>query len=211
MNDLTGGEVSIAVTAQKGFTQTVRALLPSERLRLAAPILQGPAQSGVAIVDWSDMWSIRDQQDSTTISLQNAANLYPDEVDLVQLRPHDDAPKRRMPELSPDSRRLAHRMVQDRGILAVSRVGDTGLSTMSAICRISRRKDRAGTAWGAPGKAAFGPGGDVGRISGCLSRRNATRVYIFSRSRIPVRELLDFARDPAGRRRRASKSTGAVK
>ena len=76
----------MALTAQEVFTETVRALLPSEQLRLAALILQELAQSEVAIVDRSDTWSTRDQQDLTTLSLQYAANLYPEEEDIVRAR-----------------------------------------------------------------------------------------------------------------------------
>jgi hypothetical protein len=70
-------------TAQEVYAGTVRALLPSERLRLAALILQELAQSEVAIVERSDTWSAPDQQDLTITSLQYAAELYPEEVDLV--------------------------------------------------------------------------------------------------------------------------------
>ena len=44
----------MATTAQKVFTETVRALPPIERLRRAALILQELAQSEVAVVDRSD-------------------------------------------------------------------------------------------------------------------------------------------------------------
>ena len=73
----------MALTAQAVFTETVRALPPSERLRLAALILQELAQSEVAVVDRSDTWSEQDQQDLTTVSLQYAAELYPEEEEIV--------------------------------------------------------------------------------------------------------------------------------
>ena len=73
----------MALTAQSVFTETVRALPPSERLRLAALILQELAQSEVAVVDRSDTWSEQDQQDFTAFSLQYAAELYPEEEELV--------------------------------------------------------------------------------------------------------------------------------
>jgi hypothetical protein len=123
----------------------------------------------------------------------------------------DDAPKRRMPKLSSESRRLARRVVQERRAIALSRAGGTGLPVMSAACRISTRKDRAGTAGSALGEAACGPGSGVGRNSGCLCRRNAARLYICRRSWGPVRELLDSARGPASRCQRTRKTTGAVK
>lgn len=73
----------MAQTAQEVFTETVRALPPSERLRLAALILQELAQSEVAVVDRSDTWSEQDQSDLTTVSLQYAVALYPEEEELV--------------------------------------------------------------------------------------------------------------------------------
>jgi len=73
----------MALTAQEVFTETVRALPPTERLRLAALILQDLTQSEVAVVDSRDAWSEQDQRDLTTFSLQYAAKLYPEEDELV--------------------------------------------------------------------------------------------------------------------------------
>ena len=73
----------MGLTAQEVFTETVRALPPTERLRLAALILQDLAQSEVAVVDRSDSWNEQDQSDLTTFSLQHAAKLYPEEDELV--------------------------------------------------------------------------------------------------------------------------------
>ena len=73
----------MAQTAQEVFTETVRALPPSERLRLAALILQELTQSEVAGVDRRDTWNEQDQRDLTTLSLQYAAELYPEEEELV--------------------------------------------------------------------------------------------------------------------------------
>ena len=73
----------MALTAQEVFTETVRALPPTERLRLAALILQDLTQSEVAVVDSRDAWSEQDQSDLTTFSLQYAAKLYPEEDELV--------------------------------------------------------------------------------------------------------------------------------
>ena len=73
----------MALTAQEVFTETVRDLPPSERLRLAALILQELTQSEVAGVDRSDTWNEQDQRDLTTLSLQYAAELYPEEEELV--------------------------------------------------------------------------------------------------------------------------------
>ena len=73
----------MALTAQQVFTETIRALPPSERLRLAALILQELAQSDVAVVDRSDTWSEQDQRDLTAVSLKYLAELYPEEQELV--------------------------------------------------------------------------------------------------------------------------------
>ena len=73
----------MTATAQEVFADTVSALPPSERFRLAALILQELAQSEVVVVDRSDTWSEQDQSDLTSVSLQYAAKLYPEEEDLV--------------------------------------------------------------------------------------------------------------------------------
>ena len=73
----------MAITAQEVFTETVRALPPTERLRLAALILQDLAQADMTVVDTSSVWSEQDQRDLTAFSLQYAAKLYPEEDELV--------------------------------------------------------------------------------------------------------------------------------
>jgi len=73
----------MARTAQEVFTENVQALSPNERLRLATMILQELAKSDVAIVDRSDTWSEQDQRDLTAASLKYAAELYPEEQELV--------------------------------------------------------------------------------------------------------------------------------
>ena len=73
----------MALTAQEVFSETVRTLPPSERLRLAALILQDLAQSEVAVVDRSDTWNEQDQRDLTISTLQYAAELYPEDDALV--------------------------------------------------------------------------------------------------------------------------------
>jgi hypothetical protein len=77
------GETRMALTAQEAFAETVRDLPPSERLRLAALILQDLAQCEVAVVDRSDTWTEQDQHDVTAFSLQHAAELYPEDEELV--------------------------------------------------------------------------------------------------------------------------------
>lgn len=73
----------MAITAQEVFTDTVRALPPTERLRLAALILQDLAQADMTVVDASSVWSEQDQSDLTVFSLQYATELYPEEAELV--------------------------------------------------------------------------------------------------------------------------------
>ena len=73
----------MALTAQEVFTETVRDLPPSERLRLAALILQDLAQSEMTVVDRNDTWTEQDQRDLMTFSLQYAAELYPEDEELV--------------------------------------------------------------------------------------------------------------------------------
>ncbi len=73
----------MTLTAQEVFTETVRGLPPNERLRLAALILQDLAQSEVAVVNRSDTWTEQDQHDLTNFSLQYAAELYPEDEELV--------------------------------------------------------------------------------------------------------------------------------
>ncbi|MDE2705215.1 MAG: hypothetical protein OXI35_09110 [Gemmatimonadota bacterium] len=73
----------MTATAQEVFTETVRALPPSEQFRLAALILQELAQSEVVVVERSDTWSEQDQGDLTSTALHCAVKLYPEKEDLV--------------------------------------------------------------------------------------------------------------------------------
>jgi hypothetical protein len=73
----------MALTAQEVFTEIVQALPLTERLRLAALILQDLAQSEVTVVDSGNAWSEQDQSDLTAFSLRYAAKLYPEEDELV--------------------------------------------------------------------------------------------------------------------------------
>lgn len=75
--------MEMATTAEELFADTVRALPPTERLRLAALILEDLAQPHLSIVDISDSWSEQDMRDLTTFSLRYADALYPEEDELV--------------------------------------------------------------------------------------------------------------------------------
>ena len=68
----------MALTAQEVYTGTVRALPPSERLRLASLILQDLTRSDLAVADRGDTWTERGQQDLTAFSVRYAAELYPE-------------------------------------------------------------------------------------------------------------------------------------
>jgi pheromone shutdown protein TraB len=70
----------MALTAQEVFTRDVRDLPSSERLRLAAMILQDLTHSAV---EQSESWNDEDQQDLVAFSLEHAAQIYPEEEDLV--------------------------------------------------------------------------------------------------------------------------------
>jgi hypothetical protein len=70
----------MALTAQELFRETVSALPPKERLRLAALILQDLAQSEG---DTHSTWSDQDERDVSTASLRYAAELYPEDKELV--------------------------------------------------------------------------------------------------------------------------------
>lgn len=121
-----------------------------------------------------------------------------------------DAPQRTMSELSSVGSRLARRVVQDRGAIALSEAGGAGLPLVSATRRVSRRKNRAGASGCTPDRAAGGSGRSLGRVTGGLGGRNAARLYIRSRGWDSVRRLLDPARDPASRREPTSETGRTV-
>ncbi len=73
----------MAATAQEVFERDVHNLPLSERLRLAALILQELTQSGVTVVQQSDAWSEEDQRDLAAFSLEHAGRLYPEDEHLV--------------------------------------------------------------------------------------------------------------------------------
>ncbi len=70
-------------TAQELYASTVRDLPPSERLRLAALILDELAQSNAFSIDSSDAWSEEDMHDLATFSMSNTDAVYADDEDLV--------------------------------------------------------------------------------------------------------------------------------
>jgi hypothetical protein len=70
-------------TALEVYAQTVRSLPLTERLRLAALILDELARPDVAVVDTGDGWSTEDRRDVTAFSLRYAENIYPEGEELV--------------------------------------------------------------------------------------------------------------------------------
>ena len=66
-------------TAQEVYTDTVRAMPPGERLRLAALILEDFTKHNLSLVESSDAWSDQDQLDLAAFSLQYAATLGTDD------------------------------------------------------------------------------------------------------------------------------------
>jgi hypothetical protein len=65
-------------TAQEIYTQVVRDLSQSERLRLATLILNELVGQQLPAIDQSDTWTEEDQIDLANFSLQYAATAFPD-------------------------------------------------------------------------------------------------------------------------------------
>jgi hypothetical protein len=64
--------------------QNIVATLPlSDRLRLAALILNDLTQQNVAVINASNTWTEQDQLELTSFSLQYANSLFPDEEETV--------------------------------------------------------------------------------------------------------------------------------
>jgi hypothetical protein len=64
--------------------QNIVAILPmSDRLRMAALILNDLTQQNVAVIDANDTWTEQDQLDLTSFSLQYANSLFPNEEDMI--------------------------------------------------------------------------------------------------------------------------------
>jgi hypothetical protein len=70
-------------TIQEIYQNVVATLPLSDRLRLAALILNELTQQNVAVIDASDAWTERDQLELTSFSLQYANSLFPDEEEMV--------------------------------------------------------------------------------------------------------------------------------
>lgn len=64
------------------YQNIVGTLSVSDRLRLAAMILNDISQQNIAVVDKSNTWTEQDQLDITAFSLQYAANLFTDNEEI---------------------------------------------------------------------------------------------------------------------------------
>lgn len=70
-------------TVEEFYQAIVGNLSVSERLRLAALILNDLTQSNIAVIDASNTWTEQDQLELTSFSLQYANSLFPDEEEMV--------------------------------------------------------------------------------------------------------------------------------
>jgi hypothetical protein len=66
-------------TAQEVYNTVIRALPPTERLRLATLIFNELVQQDSPSIDQSDEWTGQDQTDIVNFSLQYASSLLPEE------------------------------------------------------------------------------------------------------------------------------------
>ncbi len=64
------------------YQNIVGTLSVSDRLRLAAMILNDISQQNIAVVDESNTWTEQDRLDITAFSLQYAANLFADNEEI---------------------------------------------------------------------------------------------------------------------------------
>ncbi|MBD1926415.1 hypothetical protein H6F74_09155 [Trichocoleus sp. FACHB-90] len=71
-------------TIQEIYTQVIRTLSPTERLRLATLILNDLVQHNGDVVDQSDTWTEQDQLDLVGFSLQYAATGDPEGEELAE-------------------------------------------------------------------------------------------------------------------------------
>ncbi|HVA50134.1 MAG TPA: hypothetical protein VNH11_27460 [Pirellulales bacterium] len=70
-------------TAESVYQSSVAALPKSERLKLAALILDELTASAGTALDFSDSWSEEDVRDVAAYAADYAADLYPEEPDIA--------------------------------------------------------------------------------------------------------------------------------
>lgn len=74
----------MTATIQELYTQVIRALPPSERLKLATLILNDLVQYDADIVNQSDTWSEQDQFDLVAFSLRYAISACSEHEELAE-------------------------------------------------------------------------------------------------------------------------------
>ena len=70
-------------TIQDIYQKVVSPLSLSDRIQLAALILNDITEKNIEVIDSSDTWTEQDRLDITSFSLKYAANLFPDEEEIV--------------------------------------------------------------------------------------------------------------------------------
>ena len=65
------------------YQKVISPLSLSDRIQLAALILNSITEKNIEVVESSDTWTEQDKLDMTSFSLQYAASLYPDEGEIV--------------------------------------------------------------------------------------------------------------------------------
>ncbi|XHX77045.1 MAG: hypothetical protein RBJ76_21790 [Stenomitos frigidus ULC029] len=70
-------------TIQEVYRTIVATLPVSDRLRLAALILNDLTQQNVDVIDTSHTWTEQDQLELASLSLQHATSLFPDDEEMV--------------------------------------------------------------------------------------------------------------------------------
>ncbi len=69
-------------TIQDIYQNVISPLSPSDRIQLAALILNDLKEKNIEIIDSSDTWTEQDRLDITSFSLQYAASLLTDEEEI---------------------------------------------------------------------------------------------------------------------------------
>ena len=73
----------MSTTIEEIYTQVIRNLPPTERLRLATIILNDLVQQNLPVIDQSDTWIEEDIVDITTFSLQYANTVFSEDEEIA--------------------------------------------------------------------------------------------------------------------------------
>ncbi|NJL21754.1 MAG: hypothetical protein HC895_14590 [Leptolyngbyaceae cyanobacterium SM1_3_5] len=71
-------------TAQEVYNEIIQTLTLAERLRLATLILNSLVENNVTLFEQNDLWIQQDQTDLMNFSLQYAATVFSEEVEIVE-------------------------------------------------------------------------------------------------------------------------------